>query len=298
MISFALILCVLAAAAQAQPVIRTFDASARSVRAGQPVTLTWVVDKARDVSIDSGLGPVPTKGSRTVTPVQDTTYTLTARDAAGVEREARVAIAVSPGPSPSPPREMGLGRVTGRYLLPTGASEEPGFGLYSYLLFGENENSQNRQRYLAVLRQVIAEISGLDEILANKPDLKRVNVLYIPVRTAMEGAEAEMILRNYDYARAKLLLASIDDRYLKGPYFVSRLLPVQQGKEVGRPYLFQDLSRADPSLALDWVSRFLRQAAREDPWNEDRVEKFAFSFRNEIQALATFAVPVSWKTAR
>ena len=291
--------------AYAQPVIRRFDASPKSITAGQKVTLSWEVDRAREVSIDQELGSVRTRGSVAISPAHDITYTITARDSAGATRQATVLVTVAPSPSSdSTSRKMGLGRVTGRHLLPTGVPEEPGFGLYSYLLFGEKENPQNRDRYLAILRQVLVEVSNLADILANKPDLRRINVLYIPVRSAIEVDEsspasaAERILKDYDFARAQLLLASIDDHYQKGPYFVSRLAPILQGKEVPRPYLFQDMTRADPKLASVWVGRFLRQAAREEPWNESGVESFAMNFRNEIQVLATFAVPVSWKSSQ
>ncbi len=294
-----------AVSAYAQPVIRRFDASPKSIIAGQRVTLNWEIEKAQEVTIDQGLGSVPRKGSMAVSPSHDITYTITARDSAGAKRQSAVTVTVAPTPSPTqPPRDLGLGRVTGRNLLPTGVAEEPGFGLYSYLLFGENENRQNRDRYLAILRQALVEVSSLAGILANKPDLRRINVLYIPVRSAIEVDEsapakaAESILKDYDFPRAQLLLASIGDRYQQGPYFVSRLAPIRMGTGVPRPYLFQDMTRADPGLASDWVRRFLQQAAREEPWSESGVESFALRFRNEIQVLATFAVPVSWKASQ
>jgi hypothetical protein len=282
-----------------QPLIRKFDASPRSITAGGKIKLIWEVENAKDVSIDPGIGSVRKKGSMLVSPVHDTTYIITARGSSGAPSQSRVTVTVAPNPdSTNDPRKMGLGRVTGRHLLPTGSSEAPGFGLYSYLLFGEKENARNRNRYVAVLRQVLVEISNLEQILGNKPDLRQVNVLYIPVRSAVEVNEnspaeaAELILKNYDFARSQLLLASIDDRYQKGPYFVSRLGPIQQGKEVSRPYLFQDMTQAAPSLALDWVRQFLSQTAKGEPWSASRVESFAFSFRNQIQVLATW---VFWK---
>jgi hypothetical protein len=299
------ILSGLAGIAYAQPVIRRFDATPKSITTGQQVTLSWEVDSATECSIDPDQGSVPTKGSKTISPSHNMTYTMTARDSAGATRQSTVTVTVAPVPSASPAnRDLRLGLVTGRNLLPTGVLEEAGFGLYSYLLFGENENRQNRDRYLAILRQVLIEVSTLEQILANKPDIRRINLLYIPVRSgtlvdeSSHRTEAELILKNYDFARAKLLLASIDDRYQLGPYFVSRLTPIRQGAEVQRPYLFQDMSHADPGLASDWVRLFLRQAAREEPWDESSVQRFAMSFRNEIQVLAGFAVPVSWNTTR
>jgi hypothetical protein len=289
-------LCVLSAAAHAQPTVCKFDAKPRSVVAGEKVVLSWEVQKAAEITIDPELGAVSRKDKRTVVPDRDTTYTLTARDAAGLQSRMTVTVSVTPAAGATS-RPMGLGHVTGRHLLPTGTAEDPGFGLYSYLLFGESVSPSNRDRYLAILRQAIVGISSLADILANRPDLKQVNVLYIPVRSALteegqsEAALAGLILDIYDFARARLLLASLDAQYQKGPYFVSRLTPILQGKEVGRPYLFQDLSRADPALASVWVQSFLRQAAQRSPWNERSVARFALNFRNQIQVLAD---SISW----
>jgi hypothetical protein len=289
-------LCIFSAAVYAQPTVRKFDAKPQSVVAGEKVVLSWEVQKAAEITIDPEVGAVSRKDKCTVVPDHDTTYTLTARDAAGLQRRMTVTVRVTPAVG-STSRPMGLGHVTGRYLLHTGTAEEPGFGLYSYLLFGESVSPSNRDRYLAILRQVIVGISSLADILANRPDLKQVNVLYIPVRSALaeqgqsEAALAGLILDIYDFARARLLLASLDAQYQKGPYFVSRLTPILQGKEVGRPYLFQDLSQADPALASAWVEYFLRQAAQKRPWNERSVAQFALNFRNQIQVLAD---SISW----
>jgi len=278
-------------AAHAQPVIRTFDAAPRSVVAGGKVVLSWQVGRAAVITIDPGVGAVSPKGKRTVIPDHDVTYTLTACDGAGLQREMKVRVTVHPAPN-SPSRPMDLGLVIARYLLPTGTPEGRGFGLYSYLLLGESVSPSNRDRYMAIVRQVIVGISSLADILKSRPDLRQVNVLYIPVRSALpeegqsEAALAGLILDNYDFARARLLLASIDAQYQKGPYFVSRLTPILQGKEVGRPFLFQDLSRADPALASDWVAGFLRQAAQHSPWTQKSVAQFALNFRNQIQVLA------------
>ena len=199
---------------------------------------------------------------------------------------------------------MGIGRVTGRHLLPPGKSEEAGFGLYSYLLFSEGENARNRNRYLKVIEEIIGQVSTLPEILAYSPDKKRINVLYIPVRLATDVEEkstaetARVILSNYDFARARLLLSSIDSKYQAGPYFVSRLQPLSVKERVEHPYLFQDLSAVSPTLIGNCVKRFLRQAAKEEPWDESRVKKFAASLRNDIQILTGLVVPILWFPAR
>ncbi|MDE3167236.1 MAG: OmpA family protein [Acidobacteriota bacterium] len=67
---------------QAARVVR-FDATPNNVNAGQPATLTWIVEGASSVSINNGIGSVGLSGSRSVTPTATTTYTLTAHGPSG-----------------------------------------------------------------------------------------------------------------------------------------------------------------------------------------------------------------------
>ncbi|MAZ56566.1 hypothetical protein CL653_02140 [bacterium] len=60
-----------------------FNASPSSVKKGSSTTLSWGTTNATSVSIDNGIGNVSDDGSVIVSPSGDTTYTLTARDAAG-----------------------------------------------------------------------------------------------------------------------------------------------------------------------------------------------------------------------
>ncbi|MBS1859553.1 MAG: OmpA family protein [Acidobacteria bacterium] len=60
-----------------------FDATPSNVTAGQPATLTWIVEGATGVSINNGVGNVALSGTTTVTPTATTTYTLTATGPSG-----------------------------------------------------------------------------------------------------------------------------------------------------------------------------------------------------------------------
>jgi peptidoglycan-associated lipoprotein len=72
-------------AAVAPPVVATpsptahIDASPTSVRAGDPVVLSWNTSNATAASID-GIGAVPKSGTRTVNPTSSTSYRLVARN--------------------------------------------------------------------------------------------------------------------------------------------------------------------------------------------------------------------------
>ena len=60
-----------------EPRIVSFDVKPATVRAGEPVLLTWSTENpSGGVSITPGLGAVSARGSRTVMPVATTTYTL------------------------------------------------------------------------------------------------------------------------------------------------------------------------------------------------------------------------------
>jgi hypothetical protein len=67
----------------AKPSILSFSANPQSVNAGSASVLSWNVSGATQVVIDNGIGPVATSGSRTVTPVMSTMYTLTATNQGG-----------------------------------------------------------------------------------------------------------------------------------------------------------------------------------------------------------------------
>jgi len=75
------------------PVIASFTATPRTLTVGQSSTLAWTVSGATSLSL-SGIGNVTGTTSRVVTPTANTTYTLTATNAAG-SRTAQVAVTVS-----------------------------------------------------------------------------------------------------------------------------------------------------------------------------------------------------------
>ncbi len=86
----------------------SLSATPDSVQRGQSVQLTWSTQNATDVTIDA-LGGVASEGTRSVTPSDSTTYTLTAKGPGGTaEASARVTVTApiapaaataAPGPS-------------------------------------------------------------------------------------------------------------------------------------------------------------------------------------------------------
>lgn len=66
------------------PVISSFSAAPSNTTPAQPVTLSWSVSGATDLSIDSGVGNVTNLKTVTVSPDRTTTYRLTASNSVGV----------------------------------------------------------------------------------------------------------------------------------------------------------------------------------------------------------------------
>lgn len=79
-----------------------------SVTAGQSATLSWSTSNATSVSIDQGIGPVASSGTRSVTPSTTTTYTVTASNAVGSASSTSTITVVPASPPTLPPAPTGL----------------------------------------------------------------------------------------------------------------------------------------------------------------------------------------------
>jgi len=88
----------------AKPSITSFAAEPSTIQRGQASTLRWAVSNATDMTIDSGVGPVQSSGSRQVFPSNTTTYTLVANGPGGSDtRSVTVNVEAPPPPPPPPP---------------------------------------------------------------------------------------------------------------------------------------------------------------------------------------------------
>ncbi len=78
------------------PVISSFTSDPSAITAGKSATLQWNVTGATAVSIDQGIGPVTSSGTRDVAPTATTTYILKATNGDGsVTKSAVVTIAAA-----------------------------------------------------------------------------------------------------------------------------------------------------------------------------------------------------------
>ena len=94
----------------------TLSAAPTSVTAGQSSTLTWHATNATEVTVAPDIGPVPPEGTMAVTPVQTTTYTITATGPGGTVNESvQVIVAAQPETSArieAEPADIAPGQLT------------------------------------------------------------------------------------------------------------------------------------------------------------------------------------------
>jgi tetratricopeptide (TPR) repeat protein len=87
------------------PVTATLNADPTVVEKGKPITLTWNSKGATELDLEPGVGKVDPQGSKTVTPQDSTTYTLSASGAGGSPQNffARVTVTAPDVPVEPPP---------------------------------------------------------------------------------------------------------------------------------------------------------------------------------------------------
>jgi len=87
---------------EAGPVTASLTLEPTRVEKGQSVKLLWDSQNATDLDLEPGVGRVPAAGSRSVTPPESTTYTLTATGPGGAKRPSAHVIVTNPPPPPPP----------------------------------------------------------------------------------------------------------------------------------------------------------------------------------------------------
>ena len=177
-------------------------------------------------------------------------------------------------------------RLTGRAFLLAGKPEDLGYGLYSYVLFGESLNAGNHALYRAVL-DAFFHIEEVRRFEAENQPRIMLNVIYLPLRDLPSGdADVDWFLNHYDFARAQIILARLMDRPV-GPYIVSYSAPLFSAAsvEMGR-LLVEDLAGVAPDLAFLWFNEFAAQAGRAQYWDKPALRTLMLNLRNQIAVAA------------
>jgi hypothetical protein len=190
--------------------------------------------------------------------------------------------------------------VSGRSFLVGNTAEEPGFGLYSYLLFSsEPVSDEDKQRDLAVIKAFVELLSDVADLQGAGMDKSNLNVTYLlVVDTPQDKVPGpDWILSHYDYARAKVLLHLFHHDVLGGPYVASCLTPLSQGGAAPAQHLWQDMSHVSGSLAASWEKEFERRAGRKDFWAFDTRNQALLGLRDFIATTASALPEVTTASA-
>jgi len=231
------------------------------------------------------------------------TYEITVQ-AKGFRSAASKAVVVGPGEAASynvhlavgQPAETvevtGPGRITGREFLGGTESEEPGFGLYSYLLFGSPPSDATRPTYLQVL-QAYLKLSKVKDLMKYHLKPEQLNITYLPLTESQpESATAETVLAAYNYDRAIVLLAKLPGGpHTQGPYIVSTSKPLTDQEAVSENFLFQDMSSIPSEVVPLWVDEFLKQSAQKKFWQKRDGPYAALTMRTMVARLAAGVDP-------
>jgi hypothetical protein len=188
----------------------------------------------------------------------------------------------------------GLGSEAMRALLVKGSTEQKGYGLYSYILLATRPDASNSQRYQEVLK---AYLSLEDVNLETYFKLSQLNITYVPVTAEPQGNPTlTWVLGQYDYPRARSLLASLPEQEVKGdgPFIVSSIQPLQGPGTKTEAYVIQDLSTVPVSIIPLWMKQFRSQTTQQRVWERKTIGNMALELRTAI-AIAAEGLPMVQK---
>jgi hypothetical protein len=179
--------------------------------------------------------------------------------------------------------------VSGHAFLVPGVSEPGGYSLYSYLLLGSRPDKSTQGKYLRTIEALLQYVYAAND-LENYFQRSELNLTAIPViGKPPANVTANWVLANYDFVRARALLARLTGTKTDGPYIVSTTEPLTKSVS---PYLFEDLSVVPdepPQLLSWWIREFVNQSAQRTAWDGAKLELFALRIRTTIAILAKAA---------
>ncbi len=193
----------------------------------------------------------------------------------------------------APSSTRGNARPTGRAFLLKGEPEEARYGLYSYLLFAEQPKPATMALYAATLDAYL-NVSDVSYFVEEGIPREELNIFYLPLCEQMpDEPTASMLLENYDYARARIVLRVIENADRSGPYIISYTAPLTAATQVDpRRLLVQDLSAVPADLAFLWIKEFISQTRQRQYWDTNAVRRFMLNLRTGIAVFAEALVEV------
>jgi peptidoglycan-associated lipoprotein len=184
--------------------ITEFAVEPPTIERGQSANLRWSVTGGTDIVIDNGIGTVPPTGTRSVSPSDSTTYTLTAN---GVTRTARV-IVTAPAPPPAPV----VSRATNIGTLESRVQADLKDAFYDY----DSNNIRDDAR-----TALTADADAIKRILADFPN----------ATIAVEGHCDERGSAEYNLGLGDRRATSARDFLIQLGVPAEKLKPISYGKE-------------------------------------------------------------------
>jgi hypothetical protein len=182
-----------------------------------------------------------------------------------------------------PPKIDQPRRVTSRALLGPEETEESGYGLYSYLVFGLRPTRRDSPRYQRCVKALEAYLE-LEDVSSVERYVSRngINITYLPVKDPGARPDPAATLEVYDYSRAQRILSLTRGATWEGPFLISARRPLSDAQALPSENIFQDLSTVPPDLVRLWVKHFIAQAGQERFWERQTRDEFVLEMRTRI----------------
>jgi hypothetical protein len=151
--------------------------------------------------------------------------------------------------------------ASARSPLWTGDVEEPGYGIYNYLLFGSNSEIGLERRVVAA-SAFLQLVPGGQGLGIHEVPTARLSIFYVPIQStsyrvdAISSASPDWLVANYDYRTARRLLDRLGE-HGSDIYVVStsdRLTMIEQLKP--DQLLVQNFSRVPTRAIAIWIREF------------------------------------------
>ncbi|HKH93731.1 MAG TPA: hypothetical protein VKA54_18145 [Gemmatimonadaceae bacterium] len=187
-----------------------------------------------------------------------------------------------------PPRGHMGGTLRARAYLAPDQREEPGYAVYSYLLFGAPPDSASSGRYRLAIAEFVRLSQDIDAFhAAQRRDRGTFNMSYMPVARAVREPHPDSVLKYYDYATAQVLLRRLPGTTAAGPYLVSVPgTPLSRLDALPSQSIVQDLSTVPGTVVAPWVRHFLNLATQERFGAGGSMKGFVLSLRTGIGVAA------------
>lgn len=171
-------------------------------------------------------------------------------------------------------------------------AEPEGFGLLSYLLLeSPARDAAEEQRHRKAIEAHLRLLPALAE-LERYQRRSLTHLTLLPIKRVLELPEendpgyaeaARLVLRHYDHARAKAVLAGLGRVDAFGGPFIASRLPAG-GAAPGQ--LFFDLRHVAPELVWDWTRAHAWLAAEQRSWSAAALQTLSLQLRNLVAAAA------------